>query len=125
MLSRLAPMLSSETPLDSSSQFLTIALEHADAHVQSATQKGVKPAALAEITSILDEMRQMLQGPTTEGRASAAAMPAMSPGVAPVTDISQTSSSLSDAPPATMAGGLQSTIDAVASPPRPTPPTGA
>jgi hypothetical protein len=124
MLSRLAPMLSSEIPLDSSSQFLTIALEHADAHVQSATQKGVKPAALAEITSILDEVRQMLQGPTTEGRAATAAMPAMSPGVAPVTDITQTPASASETPPVTVAGGPQSTIDAVASPPRPTPPTG-
>jgi hypothetical protein len=124
MLSRLAPLLSSEMPLDSSAQMLEVALQHADQHVQSALQKGIKPAMLSEITGILEEARALIQGPTTEGRAATAVAPATSPGAAPVTSVSPSSAAPSETTPSGVAGGIQSAVASVASPARPTPPAG-
>jgi len=124
MLSRLAPLLSSEMPLDSSAQMLEVALQHADQHVQSALQKGIKPAMLSEITGILEEARALIQGPTTEGRAATAVAPATSPGAAPVTSVSPSSAAPAETTPSGVAGGIQSAVASVASPARPTPPAG-
>ena len=123
IISRLAPLLSSEIPLGSSAQLLEVSLQHADQHVQSAIQKGIKPAALSEITGILEEARALLAGPTTDERAAQAVAPATAPGVAPVTSVGEMPAS-PEVPPVTVAGGPQAAIAAASAPPRPTPPAG-
>lgn len=124
IMSRLAPLLTSEIPLESSAGLLQAALQHADEHVQSATQKGVKPAMLSEIVGILDEAKQLLAAPTTESLAAGAVAPATAPGAAPVTNVEQLPASPEVAPVA-VAGGPQATIAAASAPPRPTPPARA
>ena len=127
VLSRLAPLLTSEIPLDSSAAFLQTTLQHAEEHVNSALQKGVKPADLSEITSILEEARAMLEQTTTESRAGASLAPALEPGAAPVTDVFESAPAAQpeEIPPApTVSGGPQASIALAANPPRPTPPTG-
>ena len=122
IMSRIAPLLTSEIPLESSAGLLQVTLQHADEHVQSATQKGIKPAMLSEITGILDEARQLLAAPTTESLAASAVAPAATPGASPVTNIEQIPASPEIAP-VTVSGGPQATIAAASAPPRPTPPS--
>jgi hypothetical protein len=124
IMSRIAPLLTAEIPLESSAGLLQATFQHADEHVQSATQKGVKPAMLSEIVGILDEAKQLLAAPTTESLAANAVAPAVSPGASPITNIEQIPAS-PEVAPVTVAGGPQATIAAASAPPRPTPPARA
>jgi hypothetical protein len=131
LVSRVAPMLDQleEIPLDSSRQFLELAMQHADQHFEAAVQKGIRPSELSELKAIFDDARQLLAAPTTESQAQQVVESAASAGAIPATEVAQVASAASAASPGftptqPMAEEAvpSSVIESVANPPRPTPP---
>lgn len=132
MVSRILPMIEQveQIPLESSRQFLELAGQHAEQHFQSAAQKGVRPAELAELRAIFDDVRSLMEQPTTEQQARQSVESATSASAIPATEIAQVASAATGAPnftapqPMTEETVPSSVVESVANPPRPTPPRG-
>lgn len=137
LVSRLAPMLFADVPpvmLESSRPFLKMALEHADMHLKSALQKGMKPADLGDLPAILEDAKSMLGAESVDSQAAQAIAPALTGGAVPATQLA-TGPSLNAgdlaapvAPPSARPRqnpiGPTGVVAQVAAPPRSTPPTG-
>lgn len=94
--------------------FMSGALAHAEQHIESAMNKGVKPGDLKEFQAVIEQARQMTQQPTTEASAVQAAAPVMSGGAVPATELAVDATSATATP--------QTIIGSVADPTRPQPP---
>lgn len=114
IMDRMAPfMQGSQIPYEMSKGFVTGALGHAEQHINSAMQKGVKPKDLKEFQMIVEQARQMIAEPTMEASAMTAAAPAISAGAVPASEVA-----VEVTPTATP----QNVIGSVADPTRPQPP---
>lgn len=130
LVSRVLPMIEQveQIPLDSSRQFLELASQHAEQHFQSAIQKGVRPTELAELRAIFDDVRALIEQPTTEQQARQSVESATSASAVPATEIAQVAAASTGAPnftapqPMTEETVPSSVVESVANPPRPTPP---
>lgn len=137
IVSRLAPMLFANVNpvmLESSRPFLTLTIQHAEAHLASALQKGLKPTDLGDLPGILDEAKALLGVEGIDAQAAQAMQPALTGGAIPATQLA-TDASLNagdlvapQAPPNAMPQqnpvGPAGAVAQTAAPPRPTPPTG-
>lgn len=111
---RLAPMIANPTvsPLTSSQQFLTMVAEHVQAHLQSATTKGVKPAELKAFADLHAKLMEYTQLPPLDQQAAQAvgsvqgAVPAAEVAVDGPTSVSQTLQSAAAPPQPTPTGGV-------------------
>jgi hypothetical protein len=121
IMDRVAPMIQNPDvmPLASTAKILKPIVDHADAHVQSAIQKGAKPNTLSEATKAIAQARKMLQLQPLDTQAQAAIAPALAPGTAPAPSVATDAGSM-EQPPA--ANAPQQTISNVANPERPQPP---
>jgi hypothetical protein len=114
IMDRMAPMLQGgQIPYELSKGFMNGAFAHAQQHIQSATQKGVKPGDLKQFQTMIDEAMKMIQQPTTEAAATEAMQPVMSGGAMPATEV---------AVDPMAAATPQDIISSVANPTRPQPP---
>lgn len=118
ILDRISPMMQNPTisPLASSQQFLKRVAAHADAHIQSATQKGVKPAELTEFTQALDGLKKMLGIPPIDTQAQTAIAPVLSGQAIPAVQVAKDMPSAQSSP--------DQALMSVADPVRATPPRG-
>lgn len=137
IVSRLAPILFADVNpvlLESSKPFLTLALQHADAHLAMANQKGLKPEDLGDLPAILNEAKSLLGIEGIDAQAAQAIQPALAGGAIPANQLA-TDASLNagdlvapQAPPNAMPQqnpvGPAGAVAQTAAPPRPTPPTG-
>lgn len=116
---RLMPMMQNPgvMPMNTSAEFMAIAVAHAESHIQSAGTKGLKGDRLKQFAALTEAAKKMLQLPTTEDQAMATVAPVMSGTAVPATAAAM------DAPPVS-ATSPDAAIGAVASPVRPTPPKG-
>lgn len=115
IMDRMAPLLQgSEIPYEMSKGFMAGALAHAEQHIESALNKGVKPGDLKEFQAVIEQARQMTQQPTTEAAAMQATAPVMSGGAVPATELAVDATSALATP--------QTIIGSVADPTRPQPP---
>jgi hypothetical protein len=114
IMDRMAPLLQGgPIPYEMSKGFMTGALGHAQKHIESATQKGVKPGDLKQFQTMIEEAMKMIQQPTTEAAATEAMQPVLSGAAIPATEI---------AIDPMAAATPQGIIDSVANPTRPQPP---
>jgi hypothetical protein len=118
LTNRVQPMVQDPaiSPLTSSQQFLTRVLAHAKAHVQGATQKGIKPDLLAPAMKIIGILEKYVQVPPIDGQAAQVVAPAVTPGVSPMPSAPTTETPVIVAP--------EQVISTVANPVRPSPPRG-
>jgi len=115
IMDRMAPFLQAgQIPYELSQGFMTGALTHAQQHIQSATQKGVKPGDLKQFQDMIAQAMQMVQQPTLESAAMQAAQPAISGGAIPATELAVDTVNAAATP--------QTIIGSVANPTRPQPP---
>lgn len=114
IMDRMAPfMQGSQIPYEMSKGFVGGALAHAEQHINSAIQKGVKPKDLQEFQAMVEMARGMMAQPTIEGNAMEATAPVISGGAVPATEV---------AVETTPAATPQNIIGSVADPTRPQPP---
>lgn len=125
IINRIAPMLSTDDlGFETLKPFLTMAIQHAELHIQSALQKGVNEKVFSEVSSIIQEAKSLLMEPTTESRAAAIADPALQGRAVPAIQASTTPKpnavnlETMASPPNQVSG----TIEQIANPVRPTPP---